>query len=251
MKTYSYSKIACFEQCPLKFKFRYIDRVPVDFEHTIEQYVGTMAHKTLEKLYSDLRNFKLNLLPGLLDYLVTEWKNNWKQDILIVKKDLTQEDYLKMAVQFVSDYYHKYFPFNKSKTIATEHKINLKLDDETLLIGYIDRLDSKDNIFSVHDYKTGKFLPPQEQLDQDKQLALYALAVKDQFNANEIKLQWHFLAHNQTLESKRTNEQLEQLKQETIQIIKVIEATKEFAAKPSRLCDWCEYGDGCEKKSES
>ena len=31
---YSYSKISTFQQCPLKFKFQYIDRIPVDQEQS-------------------------------------------------------------------------------------------------------------------------------------------------------------------------------------------------------------------------
>ena len=39
MPSYSHSKIDTFENCKLKYKFRYIDRVEVDLENTVEAFL--------------------------------------------------------------------------------------------------------------------------------------------------------------------------------------------------------------------
>ena len=45
--------------------------------------------------------------------------------------------------------------------------------------------------------------------------------------------------------SKRTNSQLENLKKETIELIKKVESAKEFPRNKSALCNWCEYKNIC------
>jgi hypothetical protein len=35
MRTYSYSKLEAFETCPLKYKYRYIERVETPIEETV------------------------------------------------------------------------------------------------------------------------------------------------------------------------------------------------------------------------
>ena len=61
-----------------------------------------------------------------------------------------------------------------------------------------------------------------------------------------VYLKWHFLNFNQTLTSKRTSEQLEQLRQDIIKLINEIENETDFPPQPSCLCNWCEYQSKCE-----
>jgi hypothetical protein len=83
-------------------------------------------------------------------------------------------------------------------------------------------------------------------MDEDRQLALYAIAIKDIFGQDkEVKLIWHYLAHNTKIISTRTNHQLENLKEEIINLIKKIETTTEFPPQKSILCGWCEYQTMC------
>ena len=60
-----------------------------------------------------------------------------------------------------------------------------------------------------------------------------------------VVLIWHYLAHNQKIVSKRTNIQLEKLKNETIELVKQIESAKKFPPNTSALCHWCEYKNIC------
>jgi len=250
MPIYSHSRLSAFEQCPLKFKFRYIDRIELEEAgEGVEAFVGKRVHEILEKLYRDLQMQKLNSLPELLKFLNDGWKKNWHKDIVIVKKDYTPELYLKLAEKLVSDYYNRYKPFNHSRTIAVENRVVIKLDKkgEYKLQGYIDRIGYVEpGIYEVHDYKTSSSLPLQECLDEDRQLALYQLAVKEGYkDAKKIRLVWHYLAFDKELESTRTDEQLEQLKEETLVLIKKIETTAKFLPNSSKLCDWCEFCPIC------
>ena len=250
MTCYSHSRISTFEQCRYKYKLQYIDRVKVDVPTTVEAFMGKRVHETLEKLYSDLKFCKENSLPDLLKFLQEEWKKNWHDNVVIVRKGMTPENYLLMAIKFVSDYYETYEPFTE-KVIAIEKKISIDLGEGYKLIGYIDRLDFGDD-YEIHDYKTNGNLTAQEYLDKDRQLALYALAIKNEFpDAKDVKLVWHFLAFNKEMYSSRTDQELEDLKKSVIDLIKEIESCKKFEPKESALCNWCDYKEICPRFKHS
>ena len=72
------------------------------------------------------------------------------------------------------------------------------------------------------------------------------IAIKKLYGEDKgVCLIWHYLAHNQKVCSRRTNEQLSKLKQETRDLIKEIENSLDFPGKKSILCDWCEYKEIC------
>jgi len=48
MMIYSHSRLAAFEQCPLRFKFQYIDKLKPDIKQSIEGFLGNKVHDTLE-----------------------------------------------------------------------------------------------------------------------------------------------------------------------------------------------------------
>ena len=253
MTVYSHSRLSCFEQCPQKYKLKYIYRVETEVEQSIEAFMGSRAHETLEKLYQDLKFQKLNTLDELLGFLRDEWKKNWSDSIVIVKEEYTSENYLKMAEKFVTDYYNKYKPFDQGRTISLEERIQINLDDsgDYKLQGYIDRvMETEEGYYEVHDYKTNSRLPLAEYLDKDRQLALYAIGVKERYpDVKDIKLVWHFLAFNKEIDSTRTDEELVELKKSVIDLIDRIEGEEKFEASPSVLCDWCEFKPNCRQWS--
>jgi len=231
----------------MKFKMKYIDKVQTEVQEGIEAFLGKRVHETLEKLYTDLKFQKIPTLNQLLAYYLEIWKKNWNSSIIIARKDYTEINYRKMGQKFIEDYYKKFHPFNQATVLGLETKISIDLNGNYKLIGFIDRLDYYgDGVYEIHDYKTNATLKPQDQLDEDRQLALYSIAIKNMHSdAKKVRLVWHFLAFNKTLTSHRTDAQLENLKKNTIELIKNIEKEKEFKPKTSKLCDWCEFKQIC------
>jgi putative RecB family exonuclease len=249
MTVYSHSRLSCFEQCPQKFKYQYIDKLETEVEETVEAFLGVRVHEALEKLYKDLQHQKPLTLDGLLDFVRSEWKASWSDDIVIVKSEYTAENYLRMAEKFLSDYYRRYAPFTREKTIALEEKITIDLDGdgEYRLQGYIDRLaEAGQGSYEIHDYKTNSRLPLAAYLKKDRQLALYMIGVKAHYpDARDVRLIWHFVAFDKELDSTRTEAELQALKDQTRQLIDMIEAEEKYPASPSFLCDWCEFKGVC------
>ena len=246
---YSHSRLSTYENCPLKFKFAYIDKLETEIEESIESFLGSRVHEVLEKLYKDVKFKKLPPLKELLDLFSKEWKKNWNDNIIIVRKDYTQENYRKLGEQYITDYYNRYKPFNQERTIALEKRIIIRLDENHIVHGFIDRLScGEDGVYIIHDYKTTGSLPDKTNIEEDRQLALYAMAVKKDYpDCKKVILVWHFLAFDKEFSTEKTEEQLKELRKDVIKLIDIIEATEEFPGIVSALCDWCEFQPLCPK----
>ena len=247
MTIFSHSKIGTYETCPLQYKYRYVDRIKTEQEDTVETFLGSRAHEALEKLYKDLKFEKLLTLKELINYFNKQWKENWNETIKINKKDYTQENYRKMGVRYITDYYNRHEPFNKGKVIGLETTDMLEISKDYKFHIRIDRLvDMGNGVYEVHDYKTNNALPKQQKLDEDRQLAMYSLWVKLNYkDCKKVRLVWHFLAFDKEMGSFRTIPQLEDLRKEVINQIKSIESAKEFPPNETALCNWCAYQSIC------
>ena len=128
--------------------------------------------------------------------------------------------------------------------------VDLKGDGKYKLRGFIDRLvQLEDGTYEIHDYKTSGSIPSQKYLDEDRQLALYQIAIENTWNdVKHTRLVWHYVAFDKEMSSQRTKGQLEELKKNTVTLIDQIESTKEFLPTESGLCDWCAYPDLCPRK---
>lgn len=249
MATFSHSRLSSYETCPLRYKFAYIDRVKVEAEDTVETFLGSRAHEALEKLYRNLQFERLLSVDEVLAFFNREWEKNWNETIIIVNKEYTAENYRKMGERYLKDYYKRHKPFDKGKILGLETTNTLPLDKEGKYGFYIriDRLmDMGEGVYEVHDYKTNMSLPKQEDLDKDRQLAMYSLWVREQFqDFKKVRLVWHFLAFDKEMESFRTKKQLEDLRKDVLDEIQEIEATEKFPANVTRLCFWCLYRGMC------
>ena len=86
MPVFSNSRLGAYEQCPLKYKYQYIDKIKVEEAKTVEAFMGSCVHETLEKLYRDLKLQKRNTQEDLLKFYNDLWAKNWSDDIKIVRK---------------------------------------------------------------------------------------------------------------------------------------------------------------------
>jgi len=250
---YSHSRLDTFQQCPRKYKFRYIDRIKSDTEG-IEAFMGKRVHEALEQLYKELKFTKQMPLEELLAYYEREWERHWHAHVQIVREELNPGHYFELGRRCLTDYYRRYAPFDQGRTLGLEERIELKLSDgnrQYTVQGFIDRLtwDPKTETYEIHDYKTGSSVPTQENADQDRQLALYHIGILQRWpDAKRVKLVWHYLAADKELTSSRTTQDLASLEAEVISIIHDVEAETARAAwepRTSALCDWCEYKPLC------
>jgi putative RecB family exonuclease len=251
MPTYSHSQLSTYETCPHKYKLSYIDKIEVETEG-IEAFMGSRVHDALEKLYRDLKVTKLNTLEELLDFYRQSWEKNWNDMIQIIRKDYSAEDYRRLGEKCITDYYQRHTPFDQGRTLGLEENIYFPLEEEKgyWIRGFIDRLTLVDgSILEIHDYKTSNRLPTQGDVNSDRQLAFYQMGVAEKWQGiREVKLIWHYLTFDTEIHSSRTHEQLYQLRQATLELIRRIETDKQFLPKEGPLCDWCDYQGFCPKR---
>jgi hypothetical protein len=237
-----------YEECPLKYKLCYRDKIKRDIEG-IEGFLGTMVHETLKKCYDDIRLTRVNTVDDLLSGYGKLWQQNWHDSIVITKRGLMPEHYQALGKKLIETYYKRYAPFDSDITIDTEMKIMFSLgdNDKYKLTGYIDRLSrTEDDVYHIHDYKTSAHLPSQADIDNDRQLGLYQVGIQKRWpDIKKVRLVWHYLAFDSELVSLRSDETISKLVENTIRLIAEIESVEEFLPRESGRCQWCEYPDLC------
>src|SRR3989338_6806133 len=105
MTSYSHSRLSAYENCPLKFKYTYIDKLDRDRRDSIEAFMGGLVHEVMEKLYNDLSHTKLNTVDEMLKFYETRWAQDWTDEILIVRKEYAPEHYCGIGERCIRDYY--------------------------------------------------------------------------------------------------------------------------------------------------
>lgn len=249
---FSHSRLSVFEQCPRRYRLRYVDKMEVEEAVGIEAFAGTIVHDSLEHLYSRARDGQMVGCNDLLAHLRNRWDELFDESALVVRKDATPHDHLLRAQNMLMAYYRGHFPFEEGDTVGLEHELRFCISGkrEHEMVGYIDRLTRLgDGVYEIHDYKTGKRMPSPAALSKDRQLALYEIGVRRSFpDVREVHLVWHYLAYGRELHSRRTAEQLEALEVETSTLIEEIEECVHFPCRKGPLCRWCEYTGTCQEQ---
>jgi putative RecB family exonuclease len=246
MSVFSHSRIQAFETCPKKYEFSYVLKAPKG-PAGIEAFTGSRIHEALEWLYEQVRLCRLPDEEDAVAVYVRAWDDAWSDDVRITRADRTTDDYRAIGEKAVRDYFRRYHPFDQGVTVGLEMKIDLRLDDDHQIAGYVDRLTKvSDGVWEIHDYKSGGSLMTQDKADADRQLALYELAVREMYpDAREVSLVWHYLAFDHEVRSCRSPQQLEELRAQVLESVLHIEAQKDFPTRTSSLCDWCDYKAIC------
>ena len=249
MAFYSHSRLETFAACRLKYKFRYVDKVEAPIEQTIEAFVGSRVHDTLEKLYRDLMVTKTNSLSEILAFYGDRWKKEWGWDILVANQSRTADDYFAYGEKCIRNYFERFKPFDQSRTLGLEMRMNFAFDSEGRykVTGLIDRVARRpDGTYEIHDYKTSAYLPAQKDADSDRQLALYQIGLQYRWrDVERVELIWHYVGFDTDLVSTRTPDHLVEVRQGTIRQIQAIEGERVFAPSVGDWCGWCEYRPVC------
>jgi putative RecB family exonuclease len=249
MAVYSNSKLRAFEQCPLQFRFRYLDRLPSDLE-SIEAFTGKRAHETLEWLHGRVQEGAVPTLEETLGVYGTRWDASWHPLVHTVRRNMPPETYRRRGSRCVEHYYRGNWPFDADRTLALEAKIRFPLDPVTQVMGYIDRVaEAGDGTLLVHDYKTGSYMPRREELVSDLQLAIYHLgAVRRWPEHGTPRLVWHFLTFGRKV-TVALGDTIERQRRELERRVAAVETAQAadgpWEASVSRLCDWCAYRPVC------
>ena len=253
MRIHSHSSLGAFENCPRQYWYQYIGKPDVERVDTVEAFLGSRVHETLETLYRlRLGGRVLSEAETLAEYEAA-WAKAWSDDVRIVSHRLTAADYLRAGREALAAYHRRHAPFDASATLQLEKRVLLDLDGKGVhrMQGYVDRIARRgDGTYEIHDYKTSAHLPTQAEADADRQLALYQMGLEAMWDdVGAVDLIWHYVRFDKDLVSHRTPEQLQGVRESCIAVMDEIEARgkeeERFPTQPSRLCDWCAFRAIC------
>jgi putative RecB family exonuclease len=279
---YSHSRLSAYETCPRKFQYRYLWKLPAESE-SIEGFVGKRVHEVLERLHRVAGSAGVPSLPRVLFRFQQLFADAYDGARVRIAREGTPLDFYRaIGEQCLANYYRDHYPFDRDETLALEERVSFDLGSggtslaqrtqasrsepkasedhhagersrsSYALQGFVDRIArTRDGAIEIQDYKTSARLPSQAQVDADRQLALYQIGVGARFGAQRpVRLVWHYLRQRRTLVSTRTPEQLDALAHDTRALIDRIRSETAFEARPSALCRWCEYREGCPASPE-
>lgn len=236
IKQLSYSKLKDFNECPLRYKFKYLFKIKTPQGHAAS--FGTSIHGTVNDFYNHIKageSPNMDLLKRLLE-------KNW------VSAGYDSASHEKKRWQFGLEVLEKFLEKERESGFTVpafmEEGFRLRVGGATFT-GRIDRIDKlNDGTFEIVDYKTGK-CRKESELKKDLQLSLYALAGRDFFKIPVSKLSLYFIEDCVKISTVRSDEVINVVQSELDGIVKELRACK-FPAKPDQFtCQWCDFKNIC------
>lgn len=230
----SYSQIQTYDLCPLKYKYRYVLKIPTVASAAAS--LGQSVHETLRYFYDRVKKGEKPTAALLMELLDQYWLP------LGYNSKVHEEKAKAEARQMLTIFLKKGFD-PKVLPEETEQIFTIKVTADLKIGGKIDRIDRANGAMEIIDYKTGK-VPPQKEIDKSLQMTVYALAVTDeglwQQDINNLTLSFYFLKTGEKLSTKRDRDDLEKARQELRQKRDEM-ATSEFLPRKGNHCDFCEF----------
>ena len=237
----SSSAVVNYKKCPQQYAFGYLwslkegPRAMLSF--------GSVIHTTIKRFLEQLKKGVKLAFGEVQGIYETEWTSAGYED------EYQEAEYKKDGLEQLK-VFHAAMLHDAPDVLEQEKGFELPLENNVILTGRMDQVNSlgrKD--VEIVDYKTGK---PKKDADarKDLQLSIYALAAKEIFEWNPVRLVFHYLQNNQRQETTRDAKQIadaEATVQETAADIRA----GNFPAKPGFYCRGCAYKPICPAHEES
>ncbi len=250
------SSINMYRQCPRKYYYRYIEKLPT--KPSIHLVRGTIAHEVLEHFFDEIiftDDWRLDLQKRIFKLFKDSWSSHSQElkaleltdDELLMYKEETMRMFVNYLDHFISRM-EKLVDSGKTPIKAFDYlkpRREVEYRDEELNIrGFIDCIEEYKDKVHLIDYKTSK--KPEITSDYKLQLGIYALLYLREHNRLPDGVGIHFLRHNKQIIKVNDELLLEaQFQIEQIHMLTQTTAISHYPKKPSPLCNWCDYYDKC------
>lgn len=233
-------------QCPLKFRFSTVDRIPQ--VPTEAQLKGTVVHEVLEGLFelpADQRNVEQakSLLPAAWEKVLESERDSAEAFPNEVSLERAKTD----TGNLLDNYFLLEVPANL-EPVRKEEFIEVVLRSGLAVRGIADRVDeAPDGALRVVDYKTGKAPSPRFMDEALFQMRFYAVMLKYAWRLPK-RLQLLYLRSVDVLTLDPDHQDIERFEDYLYDLWLKIEQdakAQNFAPRRSPLCGWCDYQELC------
>ena len=230
----SYSQIETFNLCPLKYKFRYILKIPSPASATAS--FGQTLHEILRSFYEMVKSGEKGTKELLLSLIDLKWIP------LGYSSKQHEKRMRKEAEIMLSGYFGKMFD-PKNIPLSLEENFIVPVSPNLRIGGKIDRVDRTGKKIEIIDYKTGR-VPTDKEIENSLQMTVYALAAVNNGlygkDPKDVLLSFYFFQEQKKVSGKRTKEQIAKAKKELLEKKKEMESSN-FQPKVGKWCDFCEF----------
>ncbi|USR78672.1 RecB family exonuclease [Arcanobacterium pinnipediorum] len=241
------SRASDFRSCPLKFRFRVIDKLSEP--PSVEALRGTIVHAVLEHLFDRPASDRNEL--NAQDSLIPTWEEHLKKsptDSELFTDSTQLSTWLESARPLISAYFNLENP-QYLQPSGREQFVNAILPSGLAIRGIIDRIDTAPNgAVRVVDYKTGKSPAPRYQAGAIFQMRFYATALFYSAGKLPQRTQLLYLKDQRVLTYDPVQADVSTTTSELNHLWSAIRAridTGNFEAKKGPLCNWCHFSSLC------
>jgi DNA helicase-2/ATP-dependent DNA helicase PcrA len=239
--TLSPSAVSGYRSCPQQFLFSRSWSLKEGPKAVLS--FGSVMHTTIKRFVDQLRKGVRLPFEEVARIFETEWTSAGFED------EYQESGYKKDGLEQLRAF-HASTLEAPPQILEQEKSFELPLENNITIIGRMDQVNSlgrKD--VEIIDYKTGK---PKKDADakKDLQLSLYALAAREIFEWNPVRLVFHYLQNNQIQVTARDAKQLDEAQKIVLEAAADIRAG-EFPPKPGFICRSCAYKPICPAHEEA
>jgi RecB family exonuclease len=254
LTTFSYSSLNSFRQCPLQFKFRYVERKKVPSRLQPDTFVGAAVHLILKKLYQHGADGVVIPLDDAVAAYRAEWNKIDPNSIQLRNDYYTVDDYIRLGERMLVKHHERYRPFDEGTLLLVERMLSFELPDSPFKVrGRIDKAVKRDDgVVEVCDYKTGLSIAQPQDDAFRWQMGIYHLAVRAAYpQLEQIEVTQHFLRQDEKVRYCMQPDELAVLTDELRTVaLESHQATRldNFPPHEGGHCNYCDYVDYCPAK---
>ncbi|MBM3457617.1 MAG: PD-(D/E)XK nuclease family protein [Armatimonadetes bacterium] len=188
----SYSKLKTYQQCALRYRFTYLDRLPRRPRRLFQ--AGRRVHAALMRWLTYARTGGPSW-EQVMEAYDTAYGALQEPGIRETR------DYQE-GLQILRDYHDANLE-SPGHPVHLEHKFAVRFGDH-VLAGAMDRVDATETGYEIVDYKLDRELRSQQEVDEDLQLGLYQVGLEESLGIRPEALTLYFLRHSVTRTTSRT-----------------------------------------------
>jgi len=236
-----------FQQCPLLFRYRVVDRLPEPTSAAAAR--GTLVHAVLERLFDlPAAQRTLEAARSMLPGQWRELRERAPQYDELFTDEVDEAAWLGGAGDLLGTYFTLEDP-TRLEPESRELRVRLDLDDGPQLRGIVDRVDVAPNGWvRIVDYKTGRSPRPGYEGHALFQMRFYAYVLWRTRGVLARLLQLEYLADGQVIRHEPSEAEMAVLEARVRSLwtsVQEAARTDTWPARPSALCEWCSFSALC------